>query len=89
MKAKYLLIGAFMLLLVVLLAACSPAPAPAPTAVPATPCPVAPACPECPACPAPPEPVVADVPFEEEWANSPHNDAEAEAFTHWNEEDPG
>ena len=88
MKAKYLLIGAFMLLLVVLLAACSPAPAPAPTTAPATPCPVAPACPDCPACPAPPEPVVQEVPFEEEWANSPHNDAEAEAFTHWNEEDP-
>ena len=88
MKAKYLLIGALMLLLVVLLAACSPAPAPATPCPDCPTCPEAPACPECPACPAPPEPVVADVPFEEEWANSPHNDAEAEAFAHWNEDDP-
>jgi hypothetical protein len=31
---------------------------------------------------------VAAVPFEEQWANSPHNDAEGEPFVHWNEEDP-
>jgi hypothetical protein len=31
---------------------------------------------------------VAVVPFEEEWANSPHNDFEAEAFRHWDEDDP-
>ncbi|NCF68196.1 MAG: hypothetical protein GWP61_19710 [Chloroflexi bacterium] len=29
---------------------------------------------------------VAVIPFEEEWANSPHNDAEAEAFVHWDED---
>jgi len=29
---------------------------------------------------------VAVIPFEEEWANSPHNDAEAEAFRHWDED---
>ncbi len=29
-----------------------------------------------------------EIPFLDEWLNSPHNDAEAEAFTHWNEEDP-
>jgi hypothetical protein len=28
------------------------------------------------------------VPFQEEWAASPHADAEAEAFVHWNEDDP-
>ncbi len=28
------------------------------------------------------------VPFYDEWAASPHNDTEAEAFNHWNEEDP-
>ncbi len=88
MKAKYLLIGALMLLLVALLAACSPAPAPATPCPDCPTCPEAPACPECPACPAPPEPVVAEVPFEDEWSGSAHNDAEAEAFNHWNEEDP-
>jgi osmotically-inducible protein OsmY len=88
MKAKYWLIGALMLLLVVLLAACSPAPAPATPCPDCPTCPEAPACPECPACPAPEEPVVAEVPYQDEWANSPHNDTEAEAFNHWNEEDP-
>lgn len=29
-----------------------------------------------------------EVPFEELWANSPHNDEEAEAFRHWDEDDP-
>lgn len=28
------------------------------------------------------------IPFYDEWAASPHNDLEAEAFNHWNEEDP-
>ena len=28
------------------------------------------------------------VPFYDEWANSPHNDTEGEAFNHWNEDDP-
>ena len=28
------------------------------------------------------------VPFYDEWVSSPHNDTEAEAFNHWNEEDP-
>ncbi len=36
--------------------------------------------------PAEVEMAVAVVPFEEEWANSPHNDAEAEAFVHWDED---
>ncbi|RPI84761.1 MAG: hypothetical protein EHM41_12535, partial [Chloroflexi bacterium] len=29
-----------------------------------------------------------EVPFIEEWTGSPHADAEAEAFVHWNEDDP-
>lgn len=33
------------------------------------------------------EPAV-QVPFEDLWASSPHADAEAEAFVHWNEDDP-
>lgn len=36
------------------------------------------------------EPAAASVavPFYDEWAASPHNDTEGEAFNHWNEEDP-
>ena len=85
MRTKYLLIGAALLLLVLALAACQPAPAPA---VEATPCPTAEPCPACPTCPTPPAPVVQQVPFQDEWAGSPHNDTEAEAFNHWNEDDP-
>lgn len=88
MRSKHLLIAGLVLLAALLLVSCSPAPAP--TAA-ATPCPTAPPCPECPAPPTPepcPEPVVKDVPFEAAWAGSPHNDAEAEAFVHWNEDDP-
>ncbi len=85
MKLKHLLVATVLLLLAMALAACSQ------PAVEATPCPTAAPCPDCPACPEPPpapEPVVKVVPFEEEWAGSPHNDAEAEAFIHWNEDDP-
>ncbi|MBU0703429.1 MAG: hypothetical protein KKC18_06140 [Chloroflexi bacterium] len=70
---------ALLLGVVTFLAACG-------TSEPATPCPEL----ECPDCPEVdcPEPVVADVPYEELWAASPHNDAESEAFIHWNEDDP-
>ncbi len=99
MKKKYFLAGALLLLLVLVLAACSqPAQAP-----PAEPCPDCPDCPdaeapecpeaeapECPECPEAevPASVVAVVPFGDAWAESPHNDAEAEAFVHWDEDDP-
>jgi mono/diheme cytochrome c family protein len=59
----------------------------------ATPCPEVecPECPEveCPECPEAvcPEPAV-EVPFEDLWASSGHADAEAEAFVHWDEDDP-
>jgi hypothetical protein len=33
-------------------------------------------------------PAVEVIPFEEEWASSAHADAAAEAFIHWNEDDP-
>ena len=88
MKSKYILLGALLLVLALGLAACSQAPAPV---VEATPCPAAPACPECPAPPTPqpcPAAVVKEVPFQEQWVASPHNDAKAEAFNHWNEADP-
>ncbi|PKO12780.1 MAG: hypothetical protein CVU39_21840, partial [Chloroflexi bacterium HGW-Chloroflexi-10] len=51
-----------------------------PVAVPTQSCPEAQPCPEL------PETVAA--PFEELWKNSPHADAEAEAFVHWDEENP-
>jgi len=90
MKLKYLIVGALILLAALLLAACSgsgaptatDAPAPAPTQV------VCPTAAPAPACPAPPEPVVQDVPYQEAWANSGHNNATAEAFTHWDSADP-
>lgn len=34
------------------------------------------------------EPAIAVVPFEAEWMSSGHADASAEAFIHWNEDDP-
>jgi len=88
MKTKVIYLGALLLVLALALAACSQAPAPAEQA---TPCPTAAPCPECPAPPTPPpcpEPVVKEVPFEAQWVGSAHADAEAEAFTHWNEADP-
>jgi hypothetical protein len=36
----------------------------------------------------PDEVAVSDAPFQEQWAASAHADASAEAFVHWNEEDP-
>ena len=62
-------------------------------------CPAQEACPECPeaeacptqeACPECPEGEAAGVacPFTEEWSGSGHADAEAEAFVHWDEDDP-
>lgn len=45
----------------------------------------APTCPECPEVEASP---AEDIIFVERWAASGHNDTEAEAFNHWNEDDP-
>lgn len=88
MKSKYLLIGLFLLVAALALAACGTATPESTEAPPPQPTQACPEVPEAPECPAPPEPVVADVPFEEAWANSPHNDATAEAFVHWDEDDP-
>jgi hypothetical protein len=87
MKPKYILVGAILLFIALALAACSsqPATTQAPALPTAAPCPTAVPCPSCPTCP---EPVVKDVPFQDAWANSPHNDGTAEAFNHWNEADP-
>jgi hypothetical protein len=88
MKIKYLVIGLLLLVAALALAACgtaTPEPTQAPPPQPTQACPEVPACPECPTCP---EPVVDQVPFQDAWANSPHNDVTAEAFNHWNEDDP-
>lgn len=85
MKLKIMLVGAFLVLAALVLAACQTA---TPAPVEEKPCPTAAPCPACPECPAPPEPVVKEVPFQDAWASSGHNDAEAEAFVHWNEDDP-
>ena len=86
---KILFAGLLLLGLAIVLAACGAAEAtPCPECPAAAPCPTAAACPDCPAPEPCPEPVVADVPFEEAWVGSGHADAAAEAFRHWDEEDP-
>lgn len=92
---RFILLALLVLALGLLLAACGqsepPAPQPAATQVPCPECPACPDCPEPPPCPTAepcPEPVVATVPFEEQWANSPHNDITSEAFVHWDSDDP-
>lgn len=84
---KTLIVGVLLLLLSIALVACStPTPTAEVTEAPTEePCPTCPPVPECPTCP---EPVVKDVPFQDAWANSPHGDTTAEAFIHWDEEDP-
>jgi len=78
-----MIIAGVLLVVTVFMAACSQTTAPpeVPTAA-ASPTPVFTQAPtEVPA----PE---VTIPFEEQWAASPHNQADSEAFVHWNEEDP-
>ena len=71
---------------VMVLAACQSAPQ-TPTTE-ATACPEVEDCPECPD-PVPcPTPVGGDIPFDEQWAGSAHAEQDAEAFRHWDEDDP-
>ena len=77
---KYFLFIALVLALGLVLASCTPKPTE--TVAEATPCP------ECPACPEPETCTDTAAPNQEEWAASAHADAAAEAFVHWNEEDP-
>ncbi|MCU0519504.1 MAG: hypothetical protein MUF84_02265 [Anaerolineae bacterium] len=59
------------------------------TPPPTTACTPEAACPEPIICPEPPEcPSSVSAPFEGQWLSSPHADAAAEAFVHWNEDDP-
>jgi hypothetical protein len=77
-----------LLLLAAALTACGPSAT-------GTPCPPTPECPECPpspTCPPPPTPEeeepAAEVPFLDLWTGSGHADETAEAFRHWDEDDP-
>jgi nitrate/TMAO reductase-like tetraheme cytochrome c subunit len=85
---KYLFIGLLLIGLALAVAACSSEATPCPDCPPAPECPAAPECTTCPEAPAYPTPAVADVPFEEAWASSAHADETAEAFRHWDEDDP-
>ncbi len=90
MKHIHPLVWLLVMIAVLALPACgitfpTAGPTTCPEPVPCTDCPAAEPCPECPACP---EPEGVLVPFEAEWANSPHNDVEAEAFRFWDEDDP-
>ena len=100
MKWKPLVVMALGLLLALVLAGCGATSEPCPECSDCPECPQA-ECPDCPAaepCPACPECPQAECPadlesdtqtdYEEEWAGSAHADAEAEAFRHWDEDDP-
>ena len=80
---KILLSGLLLLGLSLVLASCGQTEAtPCPDCPEPEPCPTAVPCPGC------PEPVVDNVPYQDGWVNSGHADAAAEAFRHWDEDDP-
>ena len=85
---KYLFVGLLLIGLALAIAACSSPPATTAVVPPTQACPTCPAAPACPTAEPCPVPVVADVPFQEAWVNSPHADATAEAFRHWDEDSP-
>jgi hypothetical protein len=80
MQKKIVFIGCVLMAVGLALVACSTPPPATPTPGPTTP-------PEPTAEPVPVEPPL-EVPFRALWEGSPHNDKTAEAFVHWNEEDP-
>lgn len=101
MKWRVVAVVTGLLMLSLILVGCGATPEPCPECPACAECPTAAPCPECPeaaACPECPEPEPcpecaecpesAACPFENEWAASPHADAEAEAFRHWDEDDP-
>ncbi|MBN1669163.1 MAG: hypothetical protein JW862_18860, partial [Anaerolineales bacterium] len=92
MKRKSLLLVVLLMGLVLALSACA-TEAPECPECPEVECPDCPDCPEAPECPECPEvecpgPVGGEVPFEILWAGSGHADATAEAFRHWDGDDP-
>ena len=103
-KLLILVVALLALGLVLVGCGATPEPCPTcPSAEPCPECPAAEACPECPECPAaecPPAPEcpeaecpalpagLTEIPFADMWTESGHADAEAEAFVHWDEDDP-
>ncbi len=89
MKYRYLIIAGLILMgLSLVLVACGQASQPTkpPPVAEATQAPPPTAAPvSCPAPAACPQPVVKDVPNQDLWASSPHADASAQAFNHWND----
>lgn len=83
-RYRYLIVA--LLAAALLVAACQSTPE-TPQVEP-TECPEVPDCPECPEPEPCPTPVGGEVPFAEQWASSGHADQEAEAFRHWDEDDP-
>ena len=96
MHKKILLLGLLLLAMGLFLTACA---APEPVECPdcpavdcpdcpaAEPCPEAPACPDCPVVECPEAASVLPG-IEAAWSSSGHADSEAEAFRHWDEDDP-
>lgn len=94
MKPRYLFLAALLLVLAAAVVACAgdaTQSADAGAEQEQAACPTAEPCPECEECPVV-EPVatraVETVPYEDLWVESAHADADAEAFHHWDEEDP-
>ncbi|MBS1249521.1 MAG: C-type polyheme cytochrome OmcC [Chloroflexi bacterium] len=88
MKRTFIIL-AILVSAILLLGACNTAPAETEAVeVVETECPECPEVPECPEAEPCPEPLVEVVPFAEAWAGSGHADSEAEAFRHWDEDDP-
>jgi hypothetical protein len=87
MKHSHWIVCLMLVVLAMTLTACGgePAPTALPSPQPTQECPEAEPCPICPECE---EPVVEDVPYETQWATSPHADASSLAFTYWDGNDP-
>ncbi len=93
MKQKFFVLGLLVMGLMLLLAACAAPEAAECPECPQVECPEAdcPACPECEACPEPeacPEALPVLPGIEAAWAGSGHAASDAEAFRHWDEDDP-
>ncbi|MBN1483802.1 MAG: hypothetical protein JXA37_03700 [Chloroflexia bacterium] len=75
--------------LALVLVACGAEGTPCPSPEPCPPCEECPDCPDCLDCPECPVPEAClKAPFEAEWSGSGHADATAEAFRHWDEDEP-
>jgi hypothetical protein len=86
---KNIYFSLLIVILILILAACQTTSEPCPECTEPEPCPTVEACPACELCA---DPLVAEVPFEAQWAASGHADATADAFRRWDDDgiiDPG